>query len=150
MCVMGMKLVFAAILSSMVSFLLSFVASVEVRSFTGIDEVAEPGEVSWLGAILVSPFMETLIVAALYYAMAELRLATRSALVVVVIALLISLLHSVSDPIWGVTVFPAFIVFSWLYVIVYPRNGFLHAALTSMLCHALHNSYALLALAFVT
>ncbi|MVC61976.1 hypothetical protein D6V01_18535, partial [Vibrio cholerae] len=90
------------------------------------------------GLILFAPFVETILIALLIWIVQKFM--QNILLVAFLVALSISVLHSLSHPLWGLFTFAPFVVFC-LGFQVWQKISTSEGAKVAFLTHAFHNSY---------
>lgn len=93
------------------------------------------------GLIVFAPFVETLLLVPVL--LLGLKFSKNTVLVACLVALVLSALHSMIHPLWGLFIFAPFVVFCIGFQ-VWQRNSTFEGAKVAFLIHALHNSYVII------
>ncbi|CDT89098.1 putative membrane protease (lipoprotein) [Vibrio diabolicus] len=132
--------------ASILSACIVFVLACLYHFFVGFPEEAPNENLSFsffdaFGLILLAPVVETTLLVLLIL-LAQ-KVTENTLLVACMVALFISVLHSLSHPLWGLFTFVPFVVFC-LGFQVWQRVSTSEGAKVAFLTHAFHNSYVLI------
>lgn len=99
----------------------------------------------WFPTLIFNPLVESIILATAIRISAKFDAGPTS---VIIAALLLSILHSLQNLLWGVTVFCFFLIQSYAFFNIY-KAGFMHSYAVISLAHSLHNASVLIAILIV-
>jgi len=142
------------ILSSFILFLYSIIPSLiisacilqltelfapEIRATVGT--AAGQSNLNWFPTIIFNPVIESFLLALLVFT--SLKLKFNVFFICAIPAALLACLHSIAQPIWGITVFWTFLLHSYAFQLNL-TTGFIRAYLIIVFAHALQNSTILI------
>jgi hypothetical protein len=107
--------------------------------FNTIGTAAGQRNISWFPALIFNPFVESILLAGIIVLSVKLR-ANRVSIIVG--SLLLAAMHSMQNVLWGVTVFPLFLIQSCAFFYSY-RSDFMRSYLVISLSHSMHNGFVL-------
>jgi hypothetical protein len=107
--------------------------------FLTIGTAAGQRNLSWFPSLVFNPLLESLIIAMIIKISVKLKAKKRA---IIISAIFLSALHSLQNPLWGITVFCFFLIQSYAFFYGF-SEGLKKSYLTISISHSLHNAWIL-------